>query len=71
MRHSLNSGTGGGHPNFMTGTGASPAGQFALAAGGPGGEAQAMFDWEGILQTIGSGWTGDGTLETGMESLFG
>ncbi|KAI3483008.1 hypothetical protein L1887_54128 [Cichorium endivia] len=48
---------------------ASP-GQFAsLSAPGNAAEGQAMFDWEGILQTIGSGWTGDGTLETGMESL--
>ncbi len=50
---------------------ASP-GQFAsLSAPANAAEGQAMFDWEGILQTIGSGWTGDGTLETGMESLFG
>ncbi|GAC92601.1 hypothetical protein PHSY_000155 [Pseudozyma hubeiensis SY62] len=62
--HSL----GGSHPHsqFMA---ASP-GQFAAGLAAPM-EGQAMFDWEGILQTIGSGWTGDGTLETGMESLFG
>ncbi|TKY87378.1 hypothetical protein EX895_004055 [Sporisorium graminicola] len=58
-----------GHNHFL---GASP-GQFGAGFAVPGNtaEGQAMFDWEGILQTIGSGWTGDGTLETGMESLFG
>ncbi|CBQ72204.1 conserved hypothetical protein [Sporisorium reilianum SRZ2] len=65
--HSL--GGSGAHNSFVA---ASP-GQFGagLAAPGSAVEGQAMFDWEGILQTIGSGWTGDGTLETGMESLFG
>ncbi|CDS82430.1 uncharacterized protein SPSC_03249 [Sporisorium scitamineum] len=70
---------GGAHPHHSLGgnqthsfMAASP-GQFAAGLAAPGNtvEGQAMFDWEGILQTIGSGWTGDGTLETGMESLFG
>ncbi|GAK63827.1 uncharacterized protein PAN0_003d2036 [Moesziomyces antarcticus] len=69
MRHGHGHSLSGSHPaHFMA---ASP-GQFAsLSAPGNAAEGQAMFDWEGILQTIGSGWTGDGTLETGMESLFG
>lgn len=57
----------GNNAQFLTG--ASP-GQLAGVTG-TGSEGGQMFDWEGILQTIGSGWTGDGTLETGMESLFG
>ena len=71
----LRHGQGHGHSlsssnphNFMA---ASPGQLAGLAAPGNGVEGQAMFDWEGILQTIGSGWTGDGQLETGMESLFG
>lgn len=69
MRHHGHSLSGSNPAHFMA---ASP-GQFAASLAGTGNpaEGQAMFDWEGILQTIGSGWTGDGTLETGMESLFG
>lgn len=68
MRHHHHS-LSGSHPNnhFMA---ASPS-QLGAGLAAPSIEGQAMFDWEGILQTIGSGWTGDGTLETGMESLFG
>lgn len=32
---------------------------------------QQQFDWEGILQTIGSGWVGESTLEPNLENLFG
>ncbi|SPO22172.1 uncharacterized protein UTRI_02181_B [Ustilago trichophora] len=66
--HSLSNSSGSHANHFMT---ASPGQLAGLAAPGNAIEGQAMFDWEGILQTIGSGWTGDGTLETGMESLFG
>ncbi|KAF6767171.1 Zn(2)-C6 fungal-type DNA-binding domain protein [Kalmanozyma brasiliensis GHG001] len=69
-RHHGHSLSGSNPAHFMA---ASP-GQFAAGLAATTGnpvEGQAMFDWEGILQTIGSGWTGDGTLETGMESLFG
>lgn len=68
-----------GHSHTLSGSGSIAGGNFMAASPGQLGlagaansmEGQAMFDWEGILQTIGSGWTGDGTLETGMESLFG
>lgn len=83
----VNTGAAGGPPTPMRQAGHAPGmsgsnpsafmaaspGQIAgmTVGAGNGAEGQAMFDWEGILQTIGSGWTGDGTLETGMESLFG
>ncbi|SOV04898.1 uncharacterized protein UDID_02917 [Ustilago sp. UG-2017a] len=59
-----------GRGQFMAGASPSQIAGGMAGVSGTAGEGQ-MFDWEGILQTIGSGWTGDGTFETGMESLFG
>ncbi|KAJ1027067.1 hypothetical protein NDA18_003084 [Ustilago nuda] len=59
-----------GRGQFMAGASPSQIAGGMAGVSGTAGEGH-MFDWEGILQTIGSGWTGDGTLETGMESLFG
>ncbi|PWY98564.1 hypothetical protein BCV70DRAFT_201884 [Testicularia cyperi] len=79
--HSHGHGHGHGHAHThghtLSGTdivAASPNTLAGMAFGGAasgGFDSQVPFDWEGILQTIGSGWTGDGNLETGMDSLFG